>query len=386
MTMLLFSCRRWSLALACCRMRPLALTCSLLLLPPCGSHVLVLPVALPVLPCLPPPWHLEGLRLLHLHLLPPLAVPLLDLSLALRLHLCPPGLGHGVGLGVVRAVVLGGLPLEQHLVPLLDVVWPHVLAFVLLLLHHLLGPVVLLPRLLDVLPPLGHAGPHVWYLGDELPAKQQLGRRLAGAGVRAGPHHHEVVVHLEVGVLVVDLGGAEDPADVLHEGLHPARGLRVLGAVVGHVLHTDGAEVLLQQVGVVSVEGRSIIRVQDGWIAMPGEDLGEAMDVVFCAGAVHHGHLRVPGEVVYDDQQVLVVPGGPPVVAAEPLPGLLWSLVRLEGVPVVVLGGGLAGQALCCPPLHLPVHAWEPEPLPQQPLGSLHAHVPRVPQLHHPVP
>ena len=119
---------------------------------------------------------------------------------------------------------------------------------------------------------------------------------------------------------------------------------------------------------------------------MPAEHFGEGVDVGLGRGAPHHDGLRVAGEAVDDDQDVLAIPGGPPVVRVEAAPRLLGRPAGLEGVPGVGVHRGLAGQAALHRPLHRPVHAGEPEAHPQQPLGGVHAHVGVVGQVDHPVP
>ena len=56
--------------------------------------------------------------------------------------------------------------------------------------------------------------------------------------MRRGPVEEEIVFQFEVGVLVRHLCRVEDLLEVLHEGLHHACRLGVLGTVVGDVGHS----------------------------------------------------------------------------------------------------------------------------------------------------
>ena len=53
-------------------------------------------------------------------------------------------------------------------------------------------------------------------------------------------------MELQVGVLVRDVRGVEDLLEVLHEGLHHARGLWVLRTLVGDVGHALALEVPME--------------------------------------------------------------------------------------------------------------------------------------------
>ena len=142
--------------------------------------------------------------------------------------------------------MLGGLPFEEDRVTLPDLVLLHTPLLVLVLLHLLLRPPVLLPRLRDVLPALCGVGPEIGQPGVELPVEQELRWALLHGGVRRGAELHQVLGDFEVGVLPGHLRCVEDLLDVPHEGLHQAGGLGVLGASVCDVLDAQVGQVLLE--------------------------------------------------------------------------------------------------------------------------------------------
>ena len=63
-----------------------------------------------------------------------------------------------------------------------------------------------------------------------------------------------------------------------------------------------------------------------------------------------------------------------------------WVLCWLQGVPVVVGCGSLAGLALGVSALYLPVYSWPPEAGPEIPLRVVHAMVPVMGYLCQPCP
>lgn len=126
--------------------------------------------------------------------------------------------------------------------------------------------------------------------------------------------HTEVFIYFHHGVLVFSQAGVPDFDNVLHESLGQAIGPGIIGTVVWLMLDAYPGKVSLKFMLLLSIE-------RGAWKSMAAEDTVKSYNVVMAVGTLDYLHLGVPGDCVHHHQEMLVVPGGTPVVHCYSLPG-----------------------------------------------------------------